>query len=384
MNCNTCRYELSLCLDGRLASGRRALVMQHVDACEACTTFWNELQAAQRLVLVLPSQEVGEDFRDQLWERIRSGEGTPDAVFHEPVPMLTKARYALTGAAAAAAVLLCATWLRTPTNPPARTEGPVADVQAPDNGTSNRVIGGPDARLASTNDDVARLDDNPLLASAQRLTTDVFALEAARQMERRHATVHLAMRRIDDDTTNKDTAVEQALTNADEFLTFGECLLDLRDRKQLIFDEPDVEADLRFAVRMLGRSNLHRRDVTTVRDVVGPAMQSALLGRVSSTISLKALDPRRERDVLVQLNAQRPEVFRMLFFVFGSDDDLRDPTFLRRGPTFVLDDTCGPSWVAPRSEVEAREMWNRALQSRGNGPGRSVDVRIQVQTNLPR
>lgn len=40
MNCNTCRFELSQCLDGRLASGRRAIVMQHAADCEECAAFW--------------------------------------------------------------------------------------------------------------------------------------------------------------------------------------------------------------------------------------------------------------------------------------------------------------------------------------------------------
>ena len=58
MNCNTCRYELSQCLDGRLPSGRRAVVMQHVDGCEVCSAFWAELQAAQQLTLQLPKERV--------------------------------------------------------------------------------------------------------------------------------------------------------------------------------------------------------------------------------------------------------------------------------------------------------------------------------------
>src|SRR5688572_23870014 len=111
MNCTTCRFELSQCLDGRLPSGRRAIVMQHASECTDCGTFWAELQAAQRLTLQLRRPRVGPDFREALWVRIQAGEGTPDAVFHEPVPLVVKLRYALTGAAAAAAALLCAMWL---------------------------------------------------------------------------------------------------------------------------------------------------------------------------------------------------------------------------------------------------------------------------------
>src|SRR5688572_9620068 len=177
MNCSTCRYELSQCLDGRLPSGRRSLVMQHVEQCRDCSDFWNELQAAQQLILQLPREHVGSGFRDQLFERIRAGEGTPDAVFREPVPLWAKVRYAFTGAAAAAVLLAAALWLRgsdpqglqplqnhvaTPEQPDARGEGVAHTV-------------GTDAMLAHG---APSFYDNPLMAATQRLTTDVVALEA--------------------------------------------------------------------------------------------------------------------------------------------------------------------------------------------------------------
>ena len=363
MNCNTCRYELSMCLDGRLPSGRRSVVMQHVDDCAACATFWAELQAAQRLALLLPREKVSEGFRDQLWERIRAGEGTPDAVFREPVPLLAKVRYAMTGAAAAAAVLVCATLLRRDTERPLDAS-PVATEVRPK----------PDLRISRPVE--VRLEDTPLVSAAQRLTTDVFALETARQLEQRHATAQLALRRLGNGATDGDAAVGQALNSATDFLTFGECLLELRDRQQLSFKEPDVEAELRFAVKMLGRGSLQDRNLATVRNVVGPALQSNRLAHVSATLMTPSQrNPREERDVMIRLSTQRPEVFGKLFFVIGSDEELRDAAFLR-GQTFVLDDQCGPSWVAPRSEVEAQEGWLRIL---GNG-ARTVDVHVHVQT----
>lgn len=388
MNCNSCRYELSLCLDGRLPSGRRGIVMQHVEGCESCSTFWSELEAAQRLTLSLPREKVSDGFRDQLWERIRSGEGTPDAVFHEPVPLLAKARYALTGAAAAAAVLLCATWLRK--DAPSADEGhpDKAHIAAIESGATSRIgpaipvgpsIGGGGTTIAT--EDI-RFEDSPLVSSARLLTTNVFALETARQLERRHASAHLALRRLDASpaaVANTAPAVEQLLTNATEFLTFGECLLDLHDRKQLHFAEAGVEADLRFAVRMIGQGSLRNSDGATVREIVGEALQSNRLGHVSNMIYLVALNPREEHEVLVRLNAQRPEVFPMLFFVFGTDAELRDTGLMPRGQAWMLDDPCGPSWVAPRSEVEARDMWLRSTRARASGPSRQVEVQLQIQ-----
>lgn len=363
--------------------------MQHVERCEECSGFWNELQAAQRLVLLLPRERVSEGFRDQLWDRIRSGEGTPEAVFHEPVPLMTKVRYALTGAAAAAAVLFFVIWLRPPGSTP--NEAHVADVERQNverlgverqgsaiaGSIDMRNVPPVDVQRDTVSDDVVRFEDSPLMASARLLTTDVFALETARQLEQRHASAQLALRRLGDKTPDSDPAVEQALTNANEFRTFGECLLDLRESHQLLFVDPAVEADLRFAVSLLAQDHLHRAGAATVRSVVAPALQSSRLGRLSKSISLVPRTMHEEHEVLVRLNALRPEVFPMLFFVFGSDDELQGD-LLRRGQAFRLDDPCGPSWVAPRSEVEARDLWLRTTRRAGATPGQ-MEVRIQVQ-----
>jgi len=352
MNCNHCRYELSQCLDGRLPSGRRALVMQHAEQCAECGTFWSELQAAQQLALELPGEHVGEQFREQLWERIRAGEGTPEAVFHEPVPIGAKIRYALTGAAAAAVVLLGVLSLRGDAEP--KSAELVADSAAPNRLQPRVHDNRPDTPLSGeatfAADDFLRLDRNPLLASTQRLTTDVVALEAARQLEQRYMTVHHALDRLQDRSLDADIGVGQVLENADEFHTFGELLLEMSDRRRLVFVEPEVGTDLRFAVSLLGQTRLLRRDQASVADMVGKALQSRRLGSISGMISLVPMDPREERDVLVRMNAQRPDVFPKLFIVFGTDDDLHHLGI--RGGAFAMDDVCGTSWVAPRSLVE--------------------------------
>src|ERR1041385_1978627 len=126
MNCRICHYELSQCLDARLPSGRRALVMQHVAECERCAQFWAELQAARELALRLPRRRPGPDFREQLFARIQTGEGTPPAVFQEHVPVIAKIRYAATGAAIAAAVLLVFTLARTGAPKAPATDDPIA------------------------------------------------------------------------------------------------------------------------------------------------------------------------------------------------------------------------------------------------------------------
>jgi hypothetical protein len=388
MNCNNCRYELSQSLDGRLPSGRRTLVMAHVEQCGECGTFWSDLQAAQQLVLQLPREQVGEHFREQLWERIRAGEGTPEAVFHEPIPTAVKIRYALTGAAAAAAVLLGALALRPDAAP--NVTDPIADSATP-NGLRPRsheargasgggISSGGEVTLAS--DDFLRLDHNPLLASTQRLTPDVVALEAARQLEQRYATLNHTLGTLQDRTRDGDAAIERALDNANEFESLGGLLLEMSDRRRLVFLEPEVGTDLRLAVGLLGQTKLLRRDRDSVTEVVGHALRSRRLSNLSGMIALAPMDPREEREMLVRLNTLRPEVFPKLFIIFGTDGDMLN---LGVGSgSFAMDDACGTSYVAPRSMVEARENLFRLARSRTTANGHQVEVQVQFQPGQQR
>lgn len=125
MRCSQAEHLLSLNLDGRLASGQRRVLLEHLAGCTRCRSLDRELEAARELALSLPLQRVGPSFREELWQRIRAGEGTPEAVFHEPVSLRTKVRYFATGVAAAG-VLLAATHLLRPRPEPA----PVVDRQA--------------------------------------------------------------------------------------------------------------------------------------------------------------------------------------------------------------------------------------------------------------
>ncbi len=97
--------ELSLHLDGRLPSGRRENVLDRAADDPAVSSLLAEMERARDLARSLPAQQVSGNFTRDLWERIRSGEGTPEAVFREPLPLWTKVRYVATGAAAAAVVI---------------------------------------------------------------------------------------------------------------------------------------------------------------------------------------------------------------------------------------------------------------------------------------
>lgn len=329
--------------------------MQHVEECRECSSFWNELQAAQKLILQLPRERVGAGFRDQLFERIRAGEGTPEAVFREPVPTWTKIRYALSGAAAAAAVLVAATWLHDDRASPTENHIAAPNQREPNQRELERRI--PNAEFASQ-DGFPHFYENPLMSATQRLTTDVVALEAARQMEQRYDSVNRGLRRLERDATDANAVVEQVLDESGEFVAFGELLLDMRDRQRLVITPPEVDADLTVAVRLLGQAGQRQRSIDTVREVIAPALRGARLANLSRSISVTLVDPREERDVLVLLNTQRPEVFPKLFIVFGTAEDPRDLDVLRHG-AFVLDDPCGASWVAPRSLVERRDGFLR-------------------------
>jgi hypothetical protein len=80
--------------------------MAHVDKCPTCARVWDEMQAAQSLVLGLQEHRVGQGFRNEVWNRIHSGEGATEILLQEPISMATKIRYGAIGAAAAALCLV--------------------------------------------------------------------------------------------------------------------------------------------------------------------------------------------------------------------------------------------------------------------------------------
>jgi hypothetical protein len=221
-----------------------------------------------------------------------------------------------------------------------------------DSGTA--LVNGRSQREAAPSGDFVHFYEAPIVAATQRLTTDVVALEAARQMEQRYGSAQRGLQRLErrQPAEPVEHVVNQVFDDAKEFASFGELLLDLRDRKRLQFTEPSVDADLTVAVHLLAQVKQRQRDMPTVREVLAPALRSSRLTNLSDTIMVRPLDAPEERDVLVRLNNTRPEVFARLFIVFGTADN----DFMALGARgFVLDDGCGPSWVAPRSLVEEND-----------------------------
>jgi len=392
MNCNTCRYELSMCLDGRLPSGRRSVVLQHAAECVGCRRFWAELQQAQQLALQLPKHRVSAGFHTQLWERIRAGEGTPEAVFHEPIPWLTKARYVMTGAAAAAAVLALALVLR-PANQGNSNQGnsnqepqpqtiAAADPTSSSGETRNgEALSGP-ATEDQTRPSATRrfsgsvsgsVSSNPLaengratmanagngmnappamLASAQPLTANAVAVEAARQFEQRFTQASQRMKHLP-----QEQVIRAVLDDANELHLLAEVLLDLRDHDRVSFRDAEVGADLRLVANLLGQSRLQKSSLETVRSCVAPALQQGeRLLQLPRLIRLRPsfddYEQYAELELLRRLSTQRPEVLPKLFYIFPGEQHTVLPGSIVRGDVLVFEDQCGPALVAPRSRVE--------------------------------
>lgn len=338
--------------------------MDHVAACESCDRFWRELQAAQALVLRLPRPRVNHDFRDQLFERIQTGEGTPPAVFHEPVPLAMKVRYTLTGAAAAAALLMAATLLR---NKPEPERATIANLPAAV-GVDQAALDARPAKLASgytASADVRPLEPrgsatsgpaDSLLSAVRPLTPDLVAVETAREFEQRFRWTTQLLNRTQDDATARTVC-----NNAAEIHDLGKVLVDLRDSKWLSFADPEVDADLRVIVTLLDGDRLSSSEngIDIVRSMVAPALRkSSSLERLTTTLSITpSFDRDRQQQNVERLLRTFPGVLDRIFLVLPNEPAAMDfdPRELSR--MFVLQDACGPVYVAPFREV--RRLHNR-------------------------
>ena len=393
MNCNTCRYELSQCLDGRLPSGRRAAVLAHAESCQTCGAFWRDLQAAQELTHSLRSNAVSAGFREQLWERIQAGEGTPDAVFLEPVRTWTKVRYALTGAAAAAAVLVSASTLQSERAArPATTETAAAaprdgdDVQAritPAATAAHPTAAHPTNflrdRATPTNYPQSAYPQNALLSNARPLTLQLLAREAASQLEQHYQEAAIGMRMMRDPGHNRTAAAQKVIQNAEEVRDFGELLIDLRQRNRLVFTDDEVDRDLNFAVEWLDRvPELSEHSLEVMETYYGPALSKRRLGNVKDHIGLRlATDPAHELHELMELNNRRPEVFPKMFIVFGDLSEVQGSITNPSSTIVLVDDACRPNWVAPRSEVTRHGTMLRMFGDQGQ-------VRLELEVRQGR
>lgn len=383
MNCNTCRYELSQCLDGRLPSGRRAAVLAHAESCRACGAFWCDLQAAQELTRSLRSSAVSAGFREQLWERVQAGEGTPDAVFLAPVRTWTKVRYALTGAAAAAALLIGVSMLQTErANRPESTEITMAATRADGDAQTRTSSAATAARSTSFLQDrspPASYPQNALLSNARPLTLQLLAREAASQLEQHYQEAAIGMRMMRDPGHNRTAAARKVIQNAEDVRDFGELLIDLRQRDRLVFTDDEVDRDLNFAVEWLDRvPELSEHSLEVIETYYGPALSKRRLSNVKDHIGIRlATDPAHELHELMELNSRRPEVFPKMFIVFGDMNDIPGSISNPSSTIVLVDGACRPNWVAPRSEVTRHDTMLRMFGDQGQ-------VRLQLEVRQGR
>ncbi|MCA8941484.1 MAG: zf-HC2 domain-containing protein, partial [Planctomycetes bacterium] len=246
MSCSRFHFLLSLNLDGRLSSARRESLLDHLAECSACAHLADEMREAQQLALSLPHERISSGFHESLWERIQAGEGSPEATFHEPVPLTTRLRYVATGAAAAALFLVALNSI-APTEPeqPADTIGqprtetvasaaPVADSLRP-------------AAVPSTGRTLAqrvRLQANPINPTnvaqvAQQITIENvnYLQSRARDLEDQLQVAHAPAIRA---TLDEPLRELQSATHLMQWMS-GEDFIHL---------SPDTEAELRVADRI--------------------------------------------------------------------------------------------------------------------------------------
>ncbi|MEE2885835.1 MAG: hypothetical protein VX951_00250 [Planctomycetota bacterium] len=144
MSCTRYQFELSQCLDGRLSNARQREVMAHANNCARCSLAWEEMQEAQSLIFRLEQPEVTTGFREAVWERVQSGEGTPEVLLNERISFAAKCRYGLVGAAAAALFLLTYNLWFTPSIAPIPPEENLASKEsefAEDHSSSGVIAG---------------------------------------------------------------------------------------------------------------------------------------------------------------------------------------------------------------------------------------------------
>lgn len=341
MNCRTSHYELSQCLDARLPSGRRAIVMQHVEQCAKCAKFWAELQQAQKLVLQLPRHRTGGDFREQLFARIEAGEGTPPAVFHEPVPAMAKIRYALTGAAAAAAVLAALTFARGDAPKVDSGSSIASAVEAPRNPRALVARDhSADARQATPITDADFASLAPSLPPVRELTPDLVALEAARELQNRFVWTVTNADRLQQG--NDETAVRMAIENTRAMQEMGKLLLALQQDRQVSFADQELQHELDTLVTSLDQ--VQQPNSESIRAFVPKVRSIQRLGNLVGQIHVRLGDPMQQQWALQRVTISFPSALDRLFESIPETSALD----LDARQVRTLQTNCGPKLVILR------------------------------------
>jgi Putative zinc-finger len=303
MSCSRFQMDLSRCLDGRLPGARRAEVMTHVDKCSKCTQVWEDMQAAQSLVFRLEQPSVSPSFRDDVWERIHSGEGAPEILLQEPVTNLAKVRYGLIGAAAAAAFLV-GLHLLTMDRSPVESDAKATDVVD----LSDPL---PDSEPTPAPRDIARPPEAPTtqlvsgeLAAASQLATQTVARvsSAANRLKIR---TPLILR-----GEAKNRRLWQEVTEDVQTIDGGLHVLDTLQRRQIVTLEPSSQECMTAARTTLDlfRSDPRRRTINLVRSLDNCSLDGLTKVRIQFSIP----QIQHPQGVLMDILANDPRLGQIL------------------------------------------------------------------------
>jgi hypothetical protein len=232
---------------------------------------------------------------------------------------------------------------------------------------------------------VASADASPLaprrqdaiLTSVKPLTSDLLAVETARQFEQRHKWTSHCIALLDNGVAD-EPMVRKICDDADSLSRLGGVLAELRDAKRLSFGDPQVDSDLRVFVTLLDRDRLRQEgpSLASVREFVAPALRKSLsLSRLTTALSVTPSFDRGDEQQEVQRIARSwPELLDQIFFVLPTPDASQmNPFELSR--TFVFSNDCGPIYVAPMSEIEGPESVFRRLRG---------EIRVRITTDQNR
>lgn len=106
MNCQHAQKDMQKALDRRLPQSEQRAFQEHILGCKPCRLEFDRYSKLQTWTRELPVHEPSQDFSRKLFERIQSGEGSPENIDLEPVPISRKLRIFTSGAITAAALML--------------------------------------------------------------------------------------------------------------------------------------------------------------------------------------------------------------------------------------------------------------------------------------
>jgi len=312
MNCNHCRLELSEHLDGRLPSGRRGAVLDHLTECASCSDYWEELQTAQEVALSSPAERVSAAFQDGLWDRIRAGEGTPEAIFHEPIPWTAKVRYVATGGAAAAAAILFWFAFQGPDPEAGNVERrAAADASAERDGSVSAKASAARERTSSPGADMSEtvaFGIEALDKPVKPVAPATVAYEAARGIAVNHDLLSSSMAEL---PKQPSARLDDVLSRFQEMQSFGQLLLQLEEQSLVAVPEP-ARGQLVMTCNL--QPNTLRRSPEKLRQVVS---QTHELAQLPNRVLTRQRFQLSDLEAFMEQMRRQPHLLNQFVFVSG-------------------------------------------------------------------